>query len=53
MIYNMTIFSKIDILADQSSESKMAAIFDSIWRTSDHEPDDGTNFFLSLDQVRT
>ena len=48
MIYNMTIFGKIDIFADQSSESKMAAIFDLIWRTNDHEPDDGNNFFRVL-----
>ena len=38
----MNIFEKIDFLSNQ----KMAAIFNSIWQTNDHEPENGTNFFM-------
>ena len=49
----MTIFGKIDFWSDQGCRVAIAAIFNSIWRTNDHESANGTNFFLHSDDVLT
>ena len=44
----MTIFGKIDFWSDQGCWATIAAIFNSIWQTNDHESANGTNFFFTF-----
>ena len=49
----MTILGKIYLWSDQGCRAAIAAIFNSIWQTNDHESANGTNFFLHSDDVLT
>ena len=44
----MTIFEKIDFWSDQGCVAAIAAIFNLIWRTNDHDSANGTNFYFYI-----